>query len=661
MGWQTGWTYRKSHLINSASGAGQNYQKRVIVHYGAGIDSGEDVYLDSKCLTNFGDIRFTNSTGAFLLDYWIEKKVDSNYAICWIKIIDDLSSYNSKIYIYYGKAGVTSIANGDSTFIFFDDFETNLNKWTLYGGKSALHFNGSNNLGSPTGFGTVGDFDGYSPFTLECWFKTTASGEQPLISRMNQAYAGGNGRGYCLFLYNDKIMYELRNTIYAPSNEIFVVTNVRSVNDGNWHHVVATYNGSQQASGVHIYIDGTEEPFTTITNTLTDTISNPYRFQVATYAGWAYLTGDMDEIVVYTSVLSLSDVIARYNNGEGTETILSGDVYAHYPFDEGTGTDVIDVSGHPERNLWLATVGGGLPTWITGIVESVVNTLDHSYTGIKSVKLPIYSNMSHLQTPYDSIAVHAHFYDRMLPLIEYTVVSIDAGELEVSMIGLIDDINQYDYKLQGTVYNSGIDRTVGWHEFITRCSLGLKQFIIDGNIMPITGTGNWCPRTFIFSANISETSSYWDTVFWTKFVNPEPAHGTWGIEETGSGITIFVAEDVVKLNNHNQLILEDVINSLSQKPVNAEEIINSLLGSPHVAFTSEDLLVILSRINTKFAEDVINQLSLSPHEPITSDDILYVLLAIRHYKVTKEFITNEGAFPIIGGKHLIDVDGGGGN
>jgi hypothetical protein len=98
---------------------------------------------------------------------------------------------------------------------------------------------------------------------------------------------------------------------------------------------------------------------------------------------------------------------------------------------------------------------------------------------------------------------------------------------------------------------------------------------------------------------------------------------------------------------------------LLQKFINAEDTINLLLGSSHVAFTSEDLLVVLSRINTKFAEDVINQLSLSPHESLTSEDILFILSAIRHYTVQKEFITNEGAFPIIGGKHLIDVEGGG--
>jgi len=84
--WMSGWIYRKSHTINPASGAGQNYQKRIIVHYGAGVDDNENVYLDGKCNSDFGDIRFTNSTGVTLIDYWIEEKINSNYAIIWIEI-----------------------------------------------------------------------------------------------------------------------------------------------------------------------------------------------------------------------------------------------------------------------------------------------------------------------------------------------------------------------------------------------------------------------------------------------------------------------------------------------------------------------------------------------------------------------------------------------
>jgi len=133
MGWLTGWSYRKSHTINgSSSGAVTNYQVRIKVYYGSGTDSGESVYLNSKCRTDFGDVRFTSSDGETLLDYWIEEKVDSNYAIFWVEVDSIPASPDTKtIYIYYGKSDATSISDGDATFIFFDDFETDLSKWTV--------------------------------------------------------------------------------------------------------------------------------------------------------------------------------------------------------------------------------------------------------------------------------------------------------------------------------------------------------------------------------------------------------------------------------------------------------------------------------------------------------------------------------------------------
>ena len=116
MAWLSGWQYRKSHVINSANGAGTNYQVKVKVYYGSGTDSGENVYLNGKCKTDFGDIRFTGSDGETLLDYWMESKTDSDNAVFWVEVADDLSSNNATIYIYYGKATATTTSNGTATF-----------------------------------------------------------------------------------------------------------------------------------------------------------------------------------------------------------------------------------------------------------------------------------------------------------------------------------------------------------------------------------------------------------------------------------------------------------------------------------------------------------------------------------------------------------------
>jgi len=123
---------------------------KVVVHYGSGTDSGEDVYLGGKCRTDFGDIRFTDNDGQTLLDYWIESKADSDNAVIWVKVADDLSSADVPIYIYYGNASATSISNID-TYLLGDDFlgtVLDTNKWEASAGltysvsDSKLHVTG---------------------------------------------------------------------------------------------------------------------------------------------------------------------------------------------------------------------------------------------------------------------------------------------------------------------------------------------------------------------------------------------------------------------------------------------------------------------------------------------------------------------------------------
>jgi len=87
MSWLSGWGYRKSHeIVGSTAGAVTDYQVRVKAHYGSGDDSGEDVYLNEHCRTDFGDVRFTDSDGETEIPYWMEEKVDGDYAVFWVKV-----------------------------------------------------------------------------------------------------------------------------------------------------------------------------------------------------------------------------------------------------------------------------------------------------------------------------------------------------------------------------------------------------------------------------------------------------------------------------------------------------------------------------------------------------------------------------------------------
>lgn len=132
MGWLTGYAFRKSHIINAATGAGTNYQVGIKVYHGAGTDGTETVdgetmgkvYLSGNGEgTSFEDVRFTDDDGSTELKYWRKDHVDDNYAVFWVKVADSLESANQTIYVYYGKADDSTTSNPDDTLIYFHDFE----------------------------------------------------------------------------------------------------------------------------------------------------------------------------------------------------------------------------------------------------------------------------------------------------------------------------------------------------------------------------------------------------------------------------------------------------------------------------------------------------------------------------------------------------------
>jgi hypothetical protein len=80
--WLSDWGFRKAHTIQGSTASAQSdYQVRVKVHYGSGTDSGENVYLNANCGTDFGDIRFTAEDGITQLNYWTDQAQPSAGAL----------------------------------------------------------------------------------------------------------------------------------------------------------------------------------------------------------------------------------------------------------------------------------------------------------------------------------------------------------------------------------------------------------------------------------------------------------------------------------------------------------------------------------------------------------------------------------------------------
>ncbi len=134
----SGWGRRKSKVVSgSTAGAQTNFQMQLTVYKSAGVDTNTEVYLGTNVRDDFGDVRFTDTDGTSLLDYWIESYTSGVSAVIWIEIDSiPISPGSNTIYIYYDNPAVTTTSNPTTTFLFFDDFDgssIDLTKWTKIG------------------------------------------------------------------------------------------------------------------------------------------------------------------------------------------------------------------------------------------------------------------------------------------------------------------------------------------------------------------------------------------------------------------------------------------------------------------------------------------------------------------------------------------------
>jgi lipopolysaccharide export system protein LptA len=106
------WTRRKRVTItNNSASAVANAQVKF------------DVGYDSDMLSNWNDVRFTDSSGTTSIPFWVERYTTSATATIWAKIPNLPASGTADIFAYYGNGSAASAGSGTSTFSFFDDFE----------------------------------------------------------------------------------------------------------------------------------------------------------------------------------------------------------------------------------------------------------------------------------------------------------------------------------------------------------------------------------------------------------------------------------------------------------------------------------------------------------------------------------------------------------
>lgn len=112
-----------------------------------------------------------------------------------------------------------------------------------------------------------------------------------------------------------RVMVKLQDDVNA--NSIEVKTDSDYFGGVNVAHMVAfTYDGSNTAGGIKIYIDGAEVAVTTETASSVTTLTNTKEFQVGALSPSVALgiEGIIPEVCIYSRVLSAPEISQLYNN-----------------------------------------------------------------------------------------------------------------------------------------------------------------------------------------------------------------------------------------------------------------------------------------------------------------------------------------------------------
>ncbi|MFQ6070463.1 MAG: DUF2341 domain-containing protein, partial [Candidatus Aminicenantales bacterium] len=117
-----GWNYRRPITISPQTPVA-NFQVKV--------ELSTCNFDYSQAQSNGQDIRFaSDSSGNNVLDYWIENWNTSGTSTIWVEAA---SAGTTEIFMFYGNAGASNASNGAATFIYFADFESGLQSWTIGG------------------------------------------------------------------------------------------------------------------------------------------------------------------------------------------------------------------------------------------------------------------------------------------------------------------------------------------------------------------------------------------------------------------------------------------------------------------------------------------------------------------------------------------------
>ena len=159
------------------------------------------------------------------------------------------------------------------------------------------------------------DFDSTTPFSFSFWINKNTTANQAIFTRL---LTSPNVQGYQLAVLSGNTIRLAMYNLVGGGGFVSVRTNA-TIASSTWLHVVATYDGSQNASGIKIYIDGVNQTLTVESSGVTGSTSVATTAKIGSRASDFYFNGLIDEGAIFSRELTASDVTDLYNLGAGRQ------------------------------------------------------------------------------------------------------------------------------------------------------------------------------------------------------------------------------------------------------------------------------------------------------------------------------------------------------
>ena len=176
----------------------------------------------------------------------------------------------------------------------------------------SVSFNGSD---ESLDLGTAASvqFNKNNSFSYSCWFyRDNGSGTRYIYSTNT---GGDNGQGIGINTDgSERINFRLNGG--TAGDRIHARTPTATYALSTWYHLVCTYDGSADISGVNIYVNGVSQTLTTVSNTLSGdfAVTNDSRIGARSDEA-SYYSGNIDEFSIHNIELSSAQVTTIYNAG----------------------------------------------------------------------------------------------------------------------------------------------------------------------------------------------------------------------------------------------------------------------------------------------------------------------------------------------------------